>query len=70
MYLARLNRFKEIARGSAGGKKQLALGAAEGAGADLISEYSQDDNAMGALAQQFPALDTPSLPKIKTLLWS
>ena len=59
MYLSRLNRLRQIGSGAAGWKKALALDAGIGAGSDLISEYSQDDNAMGALKQHFPALDTP-----------
>jgi len=38
-------------------KNSLAKAAALGATTDLISEYSQDDNAMGALAKRFPQLD-------------
>ena len=36
---------------------KLAQGATMGAVGDVVSEYSQDDNAMGALVKRFPALD-------------
>ena len=58
-WLQRVRGLKAVAAGAAGWKKALAMDAAIGAGSDLVSEYSQDDNAMGALKQQFPALDTP-----------
>lgn len=51
----------------------LVGGAVVGAGTDLISEYSQDDNAMGELKKHFPQLDNPlatkdtDSPQMKTL---
>jgi hypothetical protein len=51
----------------------LARAAAVGAASDLVSEYSQDDNATGALAKRFPQLDNPLAthdadhPAMKTL---
>ena len=58
-WLQRVRGLNKVAGGALGWKKALAMDAAIGGGSDLISEYSQDDNAMGALKQQFPALDTP-----------
>ena len=49
--------------GGAGRAGFLARGALSGAAVDLISEYSQDDNAMGALAERFPQLDNPLATK-------
>jgi hypothetical protein len=54
-------------------KNTLARGAALGAATDIVSEYSQGDNATGAIAKRFPALDTPLAthdadhPAVKTL---
>jgi hypothetical protein len=51
----------------------LARAAAVGAASDLVSEYSQDDNATGALTKRFPQLDNPLAthdadhPAMKTL---
>ena len=51
----------------------LLKGAVVGAASDTISEYSQGDNATGALAKRFPAIDTPLAthdadhPALKTL---
>lgn len=45
--------------GAAIAGNSLAKAAAIGAASDLVSEYSQDDNATGALAKRFPQLDNP-----------
>jgi len=58
-WLSRVRGLTAVGKGALGWKKAMALDAGIGAGSDLISEYSQDQNAMGALKQQFPALDTP-----------
>ena len=58
-YLQRLQGLRQIGTGALGWKKAMAFDAGIGAASDIVSEYSQDDNAMGVLKQQFPALDTP-----------
>jgi len=58
-YLQRLEGLRKVGSGALGWKKMMAFDGAIGASSDLVSEYSQDDNSMGALKEHFPALDTP-----------
>lgn len=45
--------------GNAIAKNSVAKAATIGAASDVLSEYSQGDNAMGALAKRFPQLNNP-----------
>ena len=50
---------KMTALAGSGKKGWLAAQALKGAAGDVVSEYSQEDNALGALKERFPHLDTP-----------
>jgi hypothetical protein len=54
---------KFAALGKLGVAGKLGQGAIAGAASDVVSEYSQDENAMGALAKRFPQLDNPLATK-------
>ena len=54
---------KFAALGKLGVAGKLGQGAIAGAASDIVSEYSQDENAMGALAKRFPQLDNPLATK-------
>ena len=59
--------------GRAIAQNSFAKAAVIGAGSDVVSEYSQGDNALGALSKRFPQLDNPLAtndadhPALKTL---
>ena len=59
--------------GSAIARNSIAKAAVTGAASDLVSEYSQGNNALGALAKRYPHLNTPLAtqdsdhPALKTL---
>lgn len=59
--------------GQAIARNSFAKAAVIGAGSDVISEYSQGDNALGALAKRYPQLNNPLAtqdadhPALKTL---
>ena len=54
---------KFAALGKLGVAGKLGQGAIAGAASDIVSEYSQDNNAMGELAKRFPQLDNPLATK-------